>query len=121
MDDGSSCSRNLGDGLSSDDDDVGRDGCYGDGTVTAEEDLSVQMEVFGSPEVGDEAAAASVLPAPFSRTARVGLAFFYVIVLPCEGISNQPVGHPSEASFKLLPIHFSEHPRGCSRRRLGRA
>ena len=82
MDDGSSCSRNLGDGLSSDDDDDGgRDGCYGDGTVTAEEDLSsVQMEVFGSPEVGDEAAAASVLPAPFSRTARVGIS---IIISTC--------------------------------------
>ena len=83
VDDGSSCSRNLGDGLSSDDDDDdgGRDGCYGDGTVTAEEDLSsVQMEVFGSPEVGDDAAAASVLPAPFSRTARVGIS---IIISTC--------------------------------------
>ena len=100
VDDGSSCSRNLGDGLSSDDDD-GRDGCYGDGTVTAEEDLSVQMEVFGSPEVGDEAAAASVLPAPFSRTARVGISIV-IIVRPCKmWKSNKSIGSPNQATVKL--------------------
>ena len=72
--DGSSCSgsirRNLGDGLSSNDDE---DEDYDDVTVTAaEEDASVQIDVFGSPEVDDEAAAvSSLIPAPFSRTGRV--------------------------------------------------
>ena len=57
--------RNLGDGLSSNDED----------DYEAEEDASVQIEFFGSPEVDDEGAAAaavsSLLPAPFSRTGRV--------------------------------------------------
>ena len=63
--------RNLGDGLSSNDEDDGED----EVTVTAaDEDGSVQIDFFGSPEVDDEAAAAAVsslLPAQFSRTGRV--------------------------------------------------
>ena len=66
--------RNLGDGcLSSNDED--------DVTVTAELEDSVQIEVFGSPEVNDESAAAAVpsLPPPFSRTGRVRIAIFSLL------------------------------------------
>ena len=62
--------RNLGDGLSSDNEDGDGD----DDDATVEDDLSVQIEVFGSPELDDEAAAA-LLPAPFSRTAKVRILF----------------------------------------------
>ena len=53
------------------DDEDDEDEDYDDVTVTAaEEDASVQIDVFGSPEVDDEAAV-SILPTSFPRTGRV--------------------------------------------------
>ena len=63
----------MGDGVSSNDDYDDDDGGGGE-DVTAEEDLSVQIDVFGSPEVdGDDSndEVDSLLSGPFPRTLRV--------------------------------------------------